>query len=120
MAKRGSSKDLSVRHEEAIAAAYAGKRSASSGAADHDQGDVRTPAYLIECKLTGGPAKPLARTPTLVQHMEKVADEAWSEGKDPMVCLRYYLPDSPLANSTGWVDFTVRLTKDDCDGYSLG
>jgi hypothetical protein len=113
MGKFGTTKQLSVAHEDYIADRYNGRRSRSSGAADNDSGDVRSPEYLIECKMTGSPSKPLARTPTLVQHFEKVTEEAWAEGKDPMVALRYYLPNSPLANSDGWVDLIVKRVVDD-------
>ena len=45
--------------------------------------------------------------------MEKMADEAYAEGKDPALALRYFCPDSPLASYDGWVDLTVRLTEQD-------
>lgn len=113
MASRGSSKDLSVSHELYVALRYDGQRSRSSGAADTDQGDVRTKDALIECKFTGSPAKPLRRKPKLVAQMEKITDEAWSEGRDPAVALRFYWPESPLANNTGWIDLIVRRICDD-------
>lgn len=115
MAKRGTNKDLSVRHEERIAAYYGGKRSPSSGGADNDAGDVRVRAegVLFECKYTGSPAKPLKRKPGLVTKMEKIADEAWAEGRDPALALRFYWPESPLADGSGHVDLSVRLTPDD-------
>jgi hypothetical protein len=111
MAVRGSTKAHSVTQEEFIADAYDGKRSASSGAADNDQGDVRAARQLFECKVTGGPGKP--KTSKLLQDMEKVAEEAWSEGREPVVALRFFNPESKLANSDGWVDLTVRLMSDD-------
>jgi hypothetical protein len=124
MATRGSKKALSVEHEEYIAKVYEGIRSPSSGAAVTDSGDVKTKKELFECKLTGAPGKvcdehgeidckECLRTPTLVQHMEKVADEAYEVGKEPAVALRYYAPHSKLAGYGGWVDLTVRLTLDD-------
>lgn len=115
MAAKGGSKALSVDHELWVANYYGGLRSFSSGAAQHDQGDVRVvdDARLIECKFKGSPAKPLKKKPTLLSQMEKIADEAWSEGKDPMICLRYYSPDSSLANAHGWVDLVVRRVADD-------
>lgn len=111
MAERGSSKALSVTHEEWIAKLYGGRRSASSGAADNDQGDVRSLEDLIECKLTGGPGAP-ARS-TLLKTFEKVAQEAYSEGREPVVALRFYSPDCVLADSNGWVDLTVRRARED-------
>lgn len=120
MAPRGSTKARSVEQEEFVANRYGGKRSNSSGAAAHDQGDVRVLAndLLIECKgqfgtLTG--TKP-ARS-TLVKQMEKIADEAMSESRTPAIALRYYMPDSPLANNYGYVDLVVKLLEDDADGY---
>ncbi len=123
MAPRGSKKALSVEHEEFVASQYGGKRSNSSGGAAHDQGDVRVnhggDATLIECKGQFGlrtSSKPTRST--LVSQMEKIADEAWSEGKEPAIALRYYIPESPLADNYGYVDLMVRLLKDDvarCD-----
>ena len=112
MARRGSSKDRAVIHEEYIARRYDGKRSASSGAADTDQGDVRTSDLLIECKTTGGPGRrrPL---PIFVQHLEKVCLEAWEEGREGAVALRYYEPSSKLANRDGWVDVIARTVRAD-------
>lgn len=111
MSVRGSSKALSVEHEEWIAKRYGGKRSASSGGADNDQGDVRTGEDLIECKLTGRPGAPAKAT--LLKTFEKVAQEAFSEGRDPVVALRFHAPESILADGDGWVDLTVRRSSDD-------
>lgn len=108
-----SKKSLSIEHEDYIARIYRGKRSRSSGAAVSSKGDVRTDEVLYECKLTGAPGGVPKRS-TLLNVMEKTADEAWSEGRQPAVCLRLYNPDSPLANPDGWVDFAVRLASDDC------
>lgn len=107
MAARGSAKRYSVEQEEYIARLFNGKRSASSGAAEHDAGDVRCEHLLIECKvkMPGQVTKPL---PKFVQQLEKVAEEAYESGKDPMLALRYYRPDSILANPDGWVDVSVR------------
>jgi hypothetical protein len=117
MAVRGSKKARSVQQEEKVAASYNGVRSRSSGAADNDQGDVRTPAQLFECKYTGGPEQDAARLADgkelkrskLLRDFEKVALEAWQEGREPVVALREYAPESRLADPNGWVDFTVRL-----------
>jgi hypothetical protein len=116
MASRGSTKALSVAQENHIADVYEGVRSPSSGGADNDQGDVRTPSLLIECKLTGGPGRPSYgedHRPHLSRVMEKVAEEAWTEDREPVVCLRFFDPLSKLANTEGWVDLTVRLTHED-------
>lgn len=110
MARRGSTKALSVAHEERIARAYGGKRSASSGAAAHDQGDVRcsAPMLLIECKMTGSPAHPMKSKPKILKEFEKIAKEAWSEGREPALALRYYDPDSILSGADGMIDLIVR------------
>lgn len=114
MARKGSSKELSVRHEEWVAKYFGGKRSKSSGGAGHDSGDVRTPNWLIECKMTGNPLKP-SRLPKFAQQFEKIANEAYQEGSRPMLALRWYVPDSKLADSDGWVDLIV-LRPEDVDG----
>jgi hypothetical protein len=111
MAKRGTSKARSVEQEDRIAALYGGVRSASSGAADNDSGDVRSPTDLIECKVTGEPGNP--KRPALLKVFEKIAEEAFMEGRSPVVALRFYCPDSILADPKGWVDLSVRLSEED-------
>lgn len=108
MARRGTSKRLSVDHEEAIARAYAGKRSPSSGGAAHDYGDVRCWDKLIECKATTQTTKP-----KVLKDFEKIAVEAFAEGRDPALALRFYAPDSILADIDGFVDLIVRRVADD-------
>jgi hypothetical protein len=115
MAARGTTKHWSLVQEERIATVYRGKRSKSSGAAAHDQGDVRTTSQLIECKYTGAPGEPLKNIPKIVQDFEKIAREAWAEGRDPLLALRYYHPESILADGDGWVDLSVRRTCDDIE-----
>jgi len=105
-------KQLAKIHEEWVAKQYDGRRSRTSGASPVDKGDVSTGTHLYECKLRGAPGGPSMRT-TQMRWMEKVADEAWAEGKQPALCLRYYCPESILADHEGWVDFTLRLTRDD-------
>jgi hypothetical protein len=53
--------------------------------------------------------------PQLHQQFEKNAVDAHLEGRSPVVALRYYWPDSPLANPKGWVDFAVRLLDEDAE-----
>lgn len=113
MAARGTVKRFSVEHEDFIAKKYYGVRQESSGAVAGDEGDVRTPTLLIECKMTGNPAQPLKRKPTLLAQFEKIAEEAGMDSRHPQMALRYYWPDSPLANREGWVDLTVKLVSDD-------
>lgn len=116
MARRGSVKYLSVRQEDYIARLFNGRRSKSSGAAEHDAGDVRCVHLLIECKMTGNPGATVSKpVPRFVQDFEKIAREAWEESKDPMLALRYYSPDSVLAGADGWIDLTLRLATDDAE-----
>lgn len=91
---------------------YNGVRSASSGASSNDSGDVRASHDLIECKVTGAPGGESKRS-TLLRHFEKVAEEAFAEGKSPVVALRFWCPDSILADQKGWVDLAVRTLEED-------
>jgi hypothetical protein len=118
MAKRGTTKAYSIVQEEFVAARYGGVRSPSSGAAVTDGGDVRARSdnTLFECKYAGSPGVPLKRKPTLLTQFEKVADEAYEEGREPAVALRYYWPGSPLADYDGWVDLVVRRLDEDVAG----
>lgn len=108
MAKRGTVKRGSVEHENFVAKKLGGRRSPSSGASAGDEGDVRTDTELIECKMTGSPAKPLKKKPTLLAQFEKIADEAYIDGREPALALRYFWPTSALADRDGWVDLIVR------------
>lgn len=112
MAAKGSRKQQSRLHEAAIAKAYGGRVSPSSGASLVDQGDVRTARDLIECKMRGAEFKPAKSISVQLAVMEKIADEAYMDGLDPAIALRLYAPDSPLAQD-GYVDMIVRLVKDD-------
>lgn len=113
MAKKGSSKYFSVLQEERIARYYEGTRSASSGAQAHDQGDVRSAVDLIECKHRGSYDKPARSISVRLDDMEKIRDEAMSEGKWPALALSFYCPKSPLADRNGYVDLIVRHVLDD-------
>ncbi len=113
MAPRGTVKRSSVEHEEFIAHLYFGKRSPSSGAAVGDQGDVRTPDDLVECKMTGEFQRPARSISVKLDDIEKIADEAWSEGREWALALRIYCPDSPVADKAGFVDMMVRPLRDD-------
>lgn len=115
MAKRGTVKRFSVEQEDYVAKAYDGKRSASSGAADNDSGDVRAPYDLIECKVTGHPGKSVRSTTVSLDVFEKIAHEAHMEGRSPVVALRFWDDTSPLANLDGWIDLTVRLMSEDVE-----
>lgn len=116
MAKKGTSKYYSLMQEDAVATAYDGVRSKSSGAAVTDAGDVKVVAdnTLFECKAKLGELvgqKPVASS--LLKHFEKVADEAYETLKEPALALRFYSPDSILADKDGWVDLVVREMDDD-------
>lgn len=112
MARKGTCKARSVEQENRIAAMYCGIRSRSSGASVHDSGDVLAGSDLIECKTTGTYDKP-AKLPGFMKEFEKVAIEAIERGKDPVLCLQYYCPDSDIANRSGMVEVSVRFTTDD-------
>ena len=109
MAKRGTSKWYSLQQEAHVARQYGGVQSKSSGAAAHDYGDVRTATKLIECKFTMKPPK------KLLDEFEKNAREAFAEGKEPLLVLRWYAPDSILADREGYVDLSVRQTCHDVE-----
>jgi hypothetical protein len=96
-------------HEKDIARLYSGKRVSGSGSKAREKGDVRVEddSELFECKYTSSEKKA-----TIVKRIEKVAKEAYEEGYDPVLALRYYDPDSPLARD-GHVDLIVRLAHDD-------
>ena len=100
-------------HEAFIARLYGGRRTKGSGSGVKEKGDVRieTQSEIVECKMSGQPGKP--RRVTLVKQLEKVAVEAYEEGMDPVLALRYYDPDSTLAKHDGYVDLVVRLAHDD-------
>lgn len=115
MAKRGTPKHRSVEQEKYVASLYDGIRSPSSGAADTDLGDVRTDIDLIECKTTGGPEEKPTRKPVWVKEFEKIMHEAYSVGKEPALAMRFYLPDSPLADKSGWVDLIIRRLGEDAE-----
>jgi hypothetical protein len=109
-----TNKELSRQHEDWVATQYRGIRSPTSGGSPTDKGDVRvaTSKTVFECKATGKPGDDSKYT-TVIRHLEKVADEAYAEGKEPALALRYFCPDSPLSSHDGWIDLTVRLTTDD-------
>jgi hypothetical protein len=117
MARRGSAKAVSIQQEDYIAALFGGERSKSSGAAEHDAGDVRCKHLLIECKVRMPDHKAILTRPmpVFVRQLEKVFEEATESGKDPMLSLRYYFPTSPLANADGWVDVIVMRASDAAD-----
>lgn len=106
MARKGTSKDLSLRQEDWLAKLYGGRRSASSGAADNDQGDVRCKHILIEAKYSG-------KVPRWVKDFLKVTHEAYAESKDPVLAFRFYEPGHLLADNDGYIDLVVRRARED-------
>lgn len=120
MARRGSTKWFSERQEERVAKVYGGERSPSSGAAVTDAGDVRMRENnnLCECKHAGTFEKPAKSISLRLKDLEKIADEAWAEGMEPMMVLTMYAPDSILADKDGEVSVSVRLMLDDMRGRS--
>lgn len=113
MAKPGSTKWFSEQHENHVAKVYGGVRSPSSGAAVTDDGDVRTPYELFECKHRGTYDKPARSISVKLDDLEKIADEAWSHSLDPAMSLSIYCPDSILADADGHVYISARLESDD-------
>lgn len=113
MAKRGSNKFESVEQENWLARLFNGKRSPSSGAAEHDAGDVKTDTLLIEAKVRMperiAVTKPL---PVYVRQLGKVAEEAAETDRTPMLAQRFYFPNEPRANRDGWVDVVVMYASD--------
>lgn len=112
MAKRKSTRSFARMHEDWIAKQYRGKVSPSSGASSVDCGDVRTDSELMECKATGH-QKPAKSISVKLDVVEKIADEAYSEGLIPALPLRIYNPDSPLSDMYGNIDLICRLVRDD-------
>lgn len=118
MARRGTPKWFSRRQEEKTAKLYGGEVSPSSGGAITDAGDVRMRhlGNLCECKFTGTYDKPAKSISLKLADLEKIADEAWAEGLEPMMVLGMYAPDSVLADKDGEVHVSVRLVRDDWKG----
>lgn len=122
MAKRGTNKRKSVDQENYIASLYNGVVSPSSGAANNDSGDVRAYFDLIECKVTGGPGEefksPLSKK--IRDEFVKITKDAYAEGKEPVLALRWFEPDSILADPQGWVDLVIRRAGEDAErSFSL-
>jgi hypothetical protein len=63
--------------------------------------------------VTGGPGEKVKPLPVFIRHLEKVTQEAREEGRAPALALRYYAPESILADTRGWIDVIVRPIDDD-------
>ncbi len=116
MAKKGTSKWFADQVEQKVAKFYGGKKSPSSGAAETDQGDVRTPELLIECKHKGYYGKPAQSISLKLSDWEKICDEAWSEDREPRMVLSMYNPGSVLSDRNGMVALAVMAMEDDGGG----
>jgi hypothetical protein len=112
--KRLSTRAFARLHEEFIARMYRGRVSPSSGASVVDQGDVNSETHnlLIECKARGH-NNPVKSVSVNFDILAKIADEAYEQGMEPMLALRGYCPDNPLADPDGYIDVAVRLVRDD-------
>lgn len=121
MAERGSSKWFSVQAEDRFCRAYQMVRSPSSGASIRTKGDGKQKAgtrqvgqdLLGESKHKGSFTKPARSASIRLDDFEKLADEAYSENREPILHISLYEPDSPLANIDGYVDIIARLMSDD-------
>ena len=121
MAERGSSKWFSVQAEDRFCRAYQMEPSPSSGAAVTRKGDGKQKTgtrmvgqdLLGESKHTGTFTKPAKSASIRLADFEKLADEAYSENREPLMHLSIYAPDSILANTDGYVDIVARLMSDD-------
>lgn len=102
-------------HEKFIAEIYGGRRTKQSGAGIQEKGDVQVVRNneLVECKMRGNTDKP--KRSKIVKDFEKIAQEAYEEGMNPMLALRYFDPSSTLADNEGNVDLVVRLARDDAE-----
>jgi hypothetical protein len=58
--------------------------------------------------MTGGPGEKPIRLPVFIQQLEKVTEEAYAEGREPALALRYFAPQSILSSPEGWIDVVVR------------
>ena len=112
MASRGTTKALSVDHENYVARTLGGERTINSGATDRRKGDVdrvRIPYLdvMLECKLTGDVVKVAKSISVKLDDLEKLSDEADITGECPMIALRIINPDSPIADDKGNVDWVA-------------
>jgi hypothetical protein len=58
--------------------------------------------------MTGGPGETPKPLPVFIRQLEKVTEEAYAEGREAALALRYFAPQSILSNPEGWVDVIVR------------
>lgn len=115
MRDRSTSKKRSRAQEDLIADRYDGRRTAASGAAVTDPGDVVSKAddTVFEAKCKGTADKYATSMPVNLKVFEKAFDEACELGMNAALALCMHNPDSPLADRDGDVHFIVRLLEDD-------
>jgi hypothetical protein len=96
---------MSIEHEEYIAKELGGKRERASGASITAPGDVITPEYLVECKVSESGSVSLNR-----KQWQKIREEAALRGRRPMGALRLRDP------YTGkHIDVIVKMLDDEVE-----
>lgn len=122
MAKRASSKWFSRLAENRCARAYNADVDPSSGAGVKTKGDSKQRVgtrraglrdQLFESKHRGTYEKSARSGTVNLAVLEKLADAAWAENREPVLHLSILDPHSPLSNEEGCVDVVVRLMEDD-------
>lgn len=83
MARSGTTKCLSNKHEKYIADVFGGRVQIASGALWFASSDVDTKKYLIECKATENSYYILKKS-----ILDKIHSEAYKVGKIPLLCIR--------------------------------
>ena len=73
-----NTRKYSYEQEQRIAKLLNGKVNANSGATDFYKGDVRTMAFLVECKTSTSPCKSVS---IKKEWLEKLKEEQFSMGK---------------------------------------
>lgn len=117
MARSTFQKQWSINHENAVAYKLGGERTKNSGATDTDKGDVARVSIpdvdvLVECKYTGAIGNPAKSISVKLEDLEKITNEAYMDGCQPMLAMRITNEDSPIAGTQGHVDW-VALPIDD-------
>lgn len=105
-------KQWSIDHENHVAMMLGGQRTKNSGATDSQKGDVDRVSIpdldlLVECKFTGAIGLPAKSISVKLDDLEKITDEAYMDGCQPMLAIRITNEDSPIANARGHVDWVA-------------
>jgi len=106
-------KQMSIEHEDYIAAVFDGKRERASGASITAPGDVFVPEkysdykmpLLIECKVSESGTVSISR-----KAIEKIREEAATRGARPMVALRLRDPYNGRH-----IDVIMKLIEDEVE-----